>query len=197
MKQLIYFLVLSIIFVMIMGCSDDGGSSGLSDEEILALGWENFGLGNYTDAIDNFNELIENEAYLPEAYSGLGWSYSRFGQLQNSVTNFNNGLDNEPTDDVGNDIHAGLSFVQEALGNYTDALTSTDEVGTAWQFEHDSQLSFNDIILLRAICYYALADFSNSLIEVQILDPEFEADVGTEEGRAALAAKIEELRGLV
>ena len=34
-------------------------------------------------------------------------------------------------------------------------------------------------------------------IEVQILDPEFDCDVETEEGRAALAARIEELRGEV
>lgn len=197
MKTLKYILTFSLIFILFSGCSDNGNGSGLSDEEILDLAWENFGLGNYQEAIDGFFELIDKEVYIAEAYSGLGWSYSRFGQLLNSAANFGNGFLNEPTADILDDLYAGLSFVKEALEEYSDALTNSAEVNNGWQFDHDTELSFDDLVLLRAICYYALADFANSLLEVQILVPDFVCDVETEEGRAALAAKIEELRGTV
>ena len=56
---------------------------------------------------------------------------------------------------------------------------------------------FNDLILLRAMSYYAIADFASSLGEVRRLQPSFYADVDTVEGRAALAEKIETLRSRV
>jgi tetratricopeptide (TPR) repeat protein len=194
MKTTKYLILLSLFALIIAACSDDSSSSGLSDEEILALAWDNFGNGDYQDALDGFLELIEAEVFVAEAYSGLGWSYSRLGQLLNSIACFNNGIWSVPDEDVTDDIQAGLSFVHEALSEYVEALASSAEVGSNWQFDHDNELSFNDIVLIRAICYYALADFANSLIEVQILVPDFDCDIETEEGRAALAAKIEELR---
>jgi tetratricopeptide (TPR) repeat protein len=197
MKTLKYIMILSLIALLFSSCGDDGSSSGLSDEEKLALAWTNFTDALYQDAIDLFNQLIDDEAFLAEAYSGLGWSYSRNGQLNNGLTNFNLGLDNSPSPEIEADIYAGSAFTQEALGDYTEALNNSAEVSSNWQFDHDTQLSYDDVVLLRAICYYALADFANSLLQVQILDPDFTCAVETEEGRAALAAKIEELRGEV
>ncbi|MFC1887682.1 tol-pal system YbgF family protein [Candidatus Cloacimonadota bacterium] len=197
MKTIKYLIILILFMFIFSGCSKDSSSSGLSDEEKLALAWDHFGFAEYQEAIDTFLELIEDDVFLAESYSGLGWSYSRSGQLLNAVSSYSNGLLSEPANDIADDIYAGLSFAHEALGEFDNALTSSIEVGNGWQFDHDSNLSFNDIVLLRAICYYALADFANSLLEVQILAPDFECDVNTEEGRAALAAKIEELRGEV
>jgi len=197
MKTIKYLLMMSLFVAVISGCGDDGSSSGLSDEEKLALAWQYFGEGSYQDAIDGFNELIDDEVFLAESYSGLGWSYSRDGQLNNAWSSFNTGLTNTPSEDIEEDIYAGSSFTLEAQELYNDALTNSGQVGNSWQFDHDAELSYDDIVLLRAICYYALTDFPNSLLEVQILAPDFDCDVQTEEGRAALAAKIEELRGEV
>lgn len=197
MKTIKYILVLSLSLLFLSSCGDDSSSSGLSDAEKLALAWTSFSDGLYQDAIDLFNELIDDEVFLAEAYSGLGWSAARNGQLQTAINSYENGLMNEPSVDLEDDIYAGWSFAKEALGEYADALTGTAEVSNNWQFDHDNQLSHNDIVLLRAICYYALGDFANSLLEVQILDPDFDCNVETEAGRAALAAKIEELRGEV
>lgn len=192
-----YLLILSLLTFILSGCSDDSSSSGLSDEEKLALAWTSFADELYQEAIDIFNELIDDEVFLAEAYSGLGWSYSRDGQLNNAWSAFNTGLNNDPSAEIENDIFAGSSFALEAQQLYDDALINSGQVSNNWQFAHDAQLSYDDIVLLRAICYYTLADFANSLLEVQILDPEFDCDVETEAGRAALAAKIEELRGEV
>ncbi|MCK4695547.1 MAG: hypothetical protein KAT74_07280 [Candidatus Cloacimonetes bacterium] len=196
MKTYKYVLPIILGIMIISGCSKSS-SPGMSDEEKLAAAWENFTNGDYEKAIEYFTELIDDEEYLAEAYSGLGWSNSFLGQLQTAITNFTNGLNNNPTIEIEDDIYAGRSFAYEALSSYEDCLLDTDQIDEGWEFLHKDDLSYNDIILLRAICYYALGEFENSLIEVQRLDPGFYADVSTEEGRAALAAKIEELRGIV
>ena len=196
MKTYKYILPIILGIMIISGCSKSS-SPGMSDEEKLAAAWESFTNGDYEQAKEYFTELIDDEEYLAEAYCGLGWSNSLLGQLQTAITNFTNGLNNNPTIEIEDDIYAGRSFAYEALGSYEDCLLDTDQIDEDWEFVHKDDLSYNDIILLRAICYYTLGEFENSLIEVQRLDPGFYADVSTEEGRAALAAKIEELRGIV
>ena len=66
-----------------------------------------------------------------------------------------------------------------------------------WIFIHDQTISYKDLHLIKAEGYFALGNFNESLIEVQLLNPAFTTDTNTFEGRAALAEEIERLRGVV
>ncbi len=197
MKTKMIVMVLAFFIAIFSGCSDEGTSktSSPSDKEVLDFGWNNFVAGDYSAAKDNFNELITREALLADAHSGLGWSNTFLDLLQNAADEFNFALNTQPSDSLKNDIYAGLSFVYDALNYPQECISATDNVATNWQFAYKADLDFNDIILLRAINYYALGEFDNSLIEVQRLDQSFNTDVSTVEGRAALANKIEALKG--
>jgi len=50
---------------------------------------------------------------------------------------------------------------------------------------------------MLAECYFALFNFDDCVIQVKILNSSFTADIATYDGRAALAAEIERLRGIV
>lgn len=165
------------------------------DHEVLESGWRNFMNGRYSEAVSEFNRLIHRGALLTEAYTGLGWSYAFMNCLEESVVKYKAALNTQPSSRLLSDIYAGLSFVYDALDSYQRCLSATDSIDSNWVFAYKPALDFNDIILLRAISFYGLGDFSGSLSEVQRLDPSFIADISTIDGRAALADKIEELRG--
>ncbi len=190
-------IILSVIIILLGSVCSESSSPKASDDEILNDGWENFENGDFEEALELFLELVDREASLAEAYCGMGWCLANQGFLDSALQNFTNALIENPDQDLINDIYAGQGFSYEASAMYQNCLLVTGLVDSDWSFEHDQNLSYSDLILLRAICHYGLADFANSLIEVQILDPDFTADISTPEGRAALAAKIEELRGIV
>ena len=107
------------------------------------------------------------------------------------------------------DLYAGWAFLANADkdGVPTDEIRSPNEnfilsnqridmaleLSPAWSFEARPDLDRDDLIVLRAENYFALGDFAASLAEVQSLVEGFTADVGTPQGQAELAAKIEEL----
>lgn len=162
-------------------------------EERLTFAWQKFGSGNYEGAKVIFEELIENNTLLADAYTGLGWCNANLNSLDAAVLNFNQALLNQPSEELANDIHAGLSFTYDAKNLSSQCLSTTEKIDPDWEFEHRVDLDYDDIIALRAMNYYAMGSFQSSLVEVRRLDPYFSAQVGTVEGRAALAGKIEAL----
>ena len=174
----------------------------MNDEELLSSGWSEFEKGNYTNSKEYFLELIERQdKFIKEAYAGLGWSESHLNLYINAINSFNSALEYlDVNDDISNDIYAGLSFANDALDKHHDCLNTTKNVDENWHFSHDTKLDYNDIILLKAISYYALgckeneSYFSNCLEEVQRLDPGYSINVSTIGGRGQLSVKIEELK---
>jgi len=79
-------------------------------------------------------------------------------------------------------------------------------IDAAWQFDHDSEIDYLDLRLMRAENYYYLADFAASLDEALALNamvgyqpglsPE-DFNLATIEGRAALIQLIEALDNLI
>ena len=199
MKQKIFFVLLFIlIFSVISSCIFDDDKP-TSSEELLKNGWKYYTQKRYTNSLVYINKLIARDdslsiKYKSEAYTGKGWCEARLSLLDSSIVSFETALKFEPSDSLKNDIYAGLSFVYDALDEYDLCLSATNNVSSDWTFYHDD-LDHNDIIILRAINYYAKGDFSNSMIEVQKLDAGFTVDdIKTVEGRADLADKIEKLR---
>ncbi len=198
MKKYISILIVIVAILALIGCSDDNDKKP-NYQAKLETAWHNFETANYTEAIAGFQELIDSGELVAEAYNGLGWCNLYLDDLDAANSAFSNGLQNEPEDAVYQDIVAGLTFVYDAQNLPNACLTVSENVNPDWGFDHwtfsFSPLNYEDIIVLRAVSYYALGDFANSLLEVQRIDGAFTADVSTAEGRAALAGKIEELGG--
>ncbi|MCK4416670.1 MAG: hypothetical protein KAV99_00695 [Candidatus Latescibacteria bacterium] len=191
-------LILVIIALSISGCGDKGAEPEKTAPELIAEGWQAYEARDYGGALSKFNEVVTKDATLADAYTGLGWTNAKLNVLSSAVTNFSQCLSLDPRN---LDAKAGLAFVYNAQNEYSQSITKANEVLSIdpnWSFSHDNTLSSGDLHLLIAENYYALAEFENSLTEVRsFLNTSFAADVTTPEGRAALAAEIERLRGVV
>lgn len=204
-----YLIILMFIgILLLMRCGDNGLDSSIPEmtgEELLSSGWSEFEKGNYTKSKEHFLKLIgKRDEFLVDAYTGLGWSESRLNLYVDAINSFNTALEYPDTSTVVyNDIYAGLSFAYDALDRHQDCLDTTENVNGNWHFSHDTTLDYNDIILLKAINYYALGckenenNFPKCLEEVQRLEPDFNIDISTTGGRGQLAVKIEELKNQV
>lgn len=196
MKINFFSVLLITLSLLCLTCSKNS-TGNLSDSELLSAGWEEFSARDYGAARDHFSELVGRGALLADAYCGLGWSRLYLGAPAQALEDFETALNENPATQTRNDILAGMCFGADALGDSQACIEFGANVAPGWQFRYRTSLSFSDITLVRAASYYALGDFAASLTEVRLLDTSFTANVNTVEGRAALAAKIESLRGSV
>ena len=196
MKKYLFSVILLTLGLLCLNCSKDS-TGNLSDSELLSAGWEEFSARDYGTARDYFAELAGRGALLADAYCGLGWSRLYLGSLALAIEDFEAALNENPSTVTRNDILAGMCFGADASGDPQACIEFGGNVAPGWQFRYRTSLSFSDITLVRAASYYALGDFAASLTEVRLLDASFSVNVNTVEGRAALAAKIETLRGSV
>lgn len=200
MKKLIFLALVALPLALTVGCSssDDPAPPPTppSDATVLQRGWTAFEAADYAEAESQFRELLNRNRLLAEAHDGLGWTFARQSGADSSLTHFAAalaaGADALP---IADQTYAGLAFARHADQEYASCLTAAAEVSSGWVFAHGSDLDRDDITLLEAMAHYALGQFEDALAKVQELDSQFTADVGTVEGRAALAAKIEALQG--
>jgi len=199
MKFLKYTMTCLIILLMV-GCTGNNGIAPVENytaQELTEQGWELFGTVDYQRALEKFQEAISKDASYVEAHCGTGWAAARLKDLAKSANYFSSCIS---LNSSYVDAHAGIAFVYNAQKSYLLSNTSAIEAlnqDATWTFLHDETLSYKDLYLLLAENYFALLDFKESLARVKILNPSFTADVTTYDGRAALAAEIERLRGIV
>ena len=190
--------VLGIISFFLTGCpssEDAPGPTGPTYQELISQAWTAFSQGQYQDAANSFTEAKSTNANEAEAYVGLGWSLLKLDNLAQANTEFNSGsTKNNPSAD----LYAGWAFVLNAQKDYANSNTQAAQALTVdpnWSFAYGLPLDMGDLHVLKAENYFLLGSFSESLVEVQILNPGFSVDVSTSEGQSALAAEIERLRG--
>ena len=190
-----YFSI--FLLPILLACSSgDNGPTGPSLEDLISEGWTAFELGDYSSAATKFTEAISKDQASTEAFLGLGWSLFKSDNLSRANNEFTAGSSKEsPTAD----LFAGGAFVLNALKRYANSNQRSENAisqDPAWQFSHGLSLDVNDLRIVRAENYFLLGDFANSLVEVRILNPNFNVDVLTSEGQAALAQEIERIKGL-
>ena len=160
-------------------------------------GWELMAEQGYRGAITPFEEGATIDPLYADAFNGLGWAYAKLGSADTSAGHFITGVALEDTTVVGTEILAGLAFSKLALGEFEDAVTNgmaALDRTPGWIFRHDTNIYFDHLTLLIATGYYGWGKFDSSLVWVQQLDPTYDADLTTLQGRYDLAAKLEEIR---
>ncbi len=205
MRSYIILLII-LVLTLIMGCSKDKAAnqiSGLSSQDLYLRGWTLFQQSNYSEAAKYFQELsIRPNNYL-FGHLGLGWTYLKQDKIINSNNEFQKFFDTDsldlivPADSSYMDGKAGLCFVSSAMHDEVGVITNSQQIGANWSFRYDSSLNYQDIVLLKAMSYYAMGQFDLSLQMVQILDPGFAVDLTFSEGKILLANKIESLKQII
>lgn len=196
MKKL-HFMTIFIVLIIIFGsCKKEEPTSEEIANEALSQGWEKFETGDYNAALANFEEAVNNNSNLIDAYSGLGWTNAKLDEMEEAEELFFEGFQKD-TSYV--DIVAGLAFVRNAQKYYSSSNNWAQSAlynMNHWYFPHDNSLDYKDVHLLMSENYFALADFESSLLQVQEL-VSFTTDVSTQEGITELGLKIEELKSII
>ena len=165
--------------------------------DFTEYGWELMAEQDYRGAIPHFEEGTVLDPTYADSWNGLGWAYAKLGGADSSADNFIIAAAKDDTTVVGTEILAGLAFSKLALGEFEDAVTNGKvalDRTPDWIFRHDSNIYFDHLTLLIATGYYGWGKFDSSLVWVQQLDPTYDADLTTLQGRYDLAAKLEEIR---
>ncbi len=190
MKRL-FFAV--FIFAFIAGCPEFPKIGPASVE----TGWNYYEEGLLDKAINEFQDVIKTEPENAEAFNGLGWCYAKTNVLATSIDDFNLCIEK---DALLVDPYAGLAFAYSDLGDDQNAVYAADSLMTKdsqYFFGHDNDISWQDVVLIKAKSLCSLGDFASALTEVRILNPDFTCNVSTPDGREALLIEIERLRSIV
>jgi hypothetical protein len=196
--QLSFISIIIGCTVLFCSCSSGGGGGGPeSASQLTSDGWNAYAGRDYATASSKFSQAISVDGSFVDAYNGSGWSNAKLNNLASAVSVFMQGL----AKDASNlEMDAGLAFVYNAQKDYVHSIESDSVVLQAnpnWSFSHDASVNSSKLHLLLAADYYALANYSASYQQVQILDGSFNADVTTVAGQIALAQEIERLRSIV
>lgn len=186
-------VILFFSLLLFHGCGKEEGG-GLTVEQLISQGWTKFSAGNYAGARGDFNAANGLTTDTTEAYLGLGWAelrQSRGGLAEKAFVTYLAKVPNSI------DAKAGLALAYHAQHKFQEAINTANTVLSSdpnWSLFWDNSINHLDLKLVLAHSYYAIGNFSQSLAVVrQYFDPGFDPDLGTDEGRAELAAKLRSL----
>ena len=188
------FLSLWLISLAVFfGCGKKG-PTGPSYEDLIQAGWDAFAQKDYQTASQKFSDAKNLDTKRIAAYEGLGWSLLMLDDLNQASIEFAAGASEA---EATADLYAGWAFVLNALKLYSLSNVRADqalELAPDWQFQYGLPLAARDLRVLKAENYFLIGEFQKALDEVRTINPGFNADINTNEGLAALAQEIENLR---
>jgi tetratricopeptide (TPR) repeat protein len=192
------FLVIVILtgtLLFYFSCEKKGVEK-VTARKLIEQGWGKFEAGNFAGAGSDFSAALSIATIKidsSDAFLGLGWAQLRQNQgglAENSLVKH---LSFAPGNNEG---RAGLAFAYPTTDKFREAIDTANVIlssNPTWIFSHDASLDSVDLHLLLAQCYYLIAIFDSSLIQVrEHYDHNFWVDVNTSEGKIALGEKIHE-----
>jgi len=198
-RLFLLIVILTGTLLFCLSCEKKGVKPRLTARELINQGWQKFGAGNFAGAGSDFSAALSIATIKDDssdAFLGLGWAELRqsYGGLaENSLVKY---LSLTPG---SNDGRAGLSFAYHTYSTtdkFRKAIDTANVVlssNPTWAFSHDASIDSTDLHLVLAQCYYLIAIFDSSLMQViKYYDPNFWQDVSTQEGKDTLGIKINE-----
>ncbi len=193
-----------LLLSLVWGC-EKGGKGPPDVQHLLDQGWQWFEADQLDSAYAAFGDAVLQDPQNPEAWLGLGWTslrlydpvYAHQSLLRTLALGGDSldawaGLAIADADPIPDPALYGVpldSVLHLALG----AATLVLERQPTYRFAHDPRVTADLLLLEKARVLCSLGRFAEALTLVQILDPNFDADVTTPEGRAALLQKIADL----
>jgi tetratricopeptide (TPR) repeat protein len=195
--RILWTLIVFCSLLLLYGCGKEKKEGPLTAQQYIEQGWVKFSAGDDAGASGDFNAAIGLDTSAHDAYFGLGWAELRQSHAGLAVDAFATYLLKEPNASNAIDAKAGLALAYHANKKFQEAIDPANSVlssAPSWSFSGDSRINHLDLALVLAESYYAIANFSQSLAMVNLyFDPSFTADLTTSEGRAKLAAKLQDL----
>jgi tetratricopeptide (TPR) repeat protein len=193
--------VLLTIGLSLTSCNEEdkggGGPGGpqLTAEELNTMGWDDFAVGAYRTAAENFEAALALEGGFQEARLGVGWAYAFRGRYDDAISAF--------------DVILGGSFATDAYaGQAAAALPTHPDLAIAaahdalarnatYAFARRTSYDYQDLHLILAEANFALAQYPAAQTEVDNLNPQNGLDPQAPDYLPALSAEIERLSVLL
>jgi len=153
-------------------------------------------------------DIAQQLGYILECLTGLGWVTIEYAQFDQSAFVFSTAMviDPEHVDAI-----AGYAFSSQIEGDWNlsnELITKSLDIDETWEFQHNHNIDYLDLRIMRAENYFFLADFNASLAEAidiatdpavnysPVPDPD-DFNLATIEGRAALIELIDALNDMI
>ncbi len=198
------WLGLALLILGVLSCSKTpgGGTESGDPDQLIQEGWGFFEAGEYDSAYLSFLEATNLAPQRGDAWDGLGWvslvlydlgtAHSAFLQaiaLSPEALSAWAGLaigDSDPIPDPSIYQVSIDSVLATSIAAATHVLTQNPN----YEFPHDPRVNATLLQLVKARALCAAHRFYEALLTVQELDPNFDVDVTTPEGRSQLIAYI-------
>lgn len=142
------------------------------------LGKDNFLQGNYTQAIQEFSTIIDNDLDTKDkALTGRGWSYlyradgqSNSSDVDLAIADFNSSLDD-------NDSKAGMAVVMllkdDGESSYQSSSSNADAISNLASYQHDfiAKVDQRYIRLHGAFAYFFLNNYEKVKEYLDLVEP--------------------------
>ncbi len=183
------------LLMALAGCGDGGTNTpGPSGEITLDDAWSVFEVGEYSDAVILFYEILAREPSSLLAESGLGWSFAFQGELDSAATHF--AVAAAGSSDA--ETYAGYAAVLLAVGNREGAIEMAEAAlleDPSWVFVHFEGVDYRDLRVILASAFFGQGPefFVNAQEEVDRLAPDNGLSPGDPEswnGHPSYAAAI-------
>lgn len=194
-------ITLFILLLIVITCGEKKTGPSNSVADLVTEGWTLFseatGEADFESAKVKFQEAIQQDTTYADAHNGMGWCFAKLDSLNESIQAFQTCIDIDPPDSIKSEAYAGISITYNAAGDFQSSIDNGSYITAGWVFSRDTNVNYQDIILILAEDYYLIGEFTLSLYKVQILDPGFNANVNTPQGRSQLAQKVELLKSTI
>jgi len=196
-KKLFLLIVILAGTLLFYSSCEKKGVKKITASELVQQGWPKFEARNFAGAESDFSAALSistNATDSSGAFLGLGWTQLRLnygGLAENSLVKY---LSLAPGDSDG---RAGLAFAYSTTNKFREAIDTANVVllsNPTWAFSHDNGINSADLHLLLAQCYYYIAIFDSSLMQVRQYydnDTSFWQDVSTPAGKDTLSMWIQ------
>jgi tetratricopeptide (TPR) repeat protein len=197
MQKRLFLLMLILMGTLLFYFScEKKGVEKVTARKLIEQGWGKFEAGDFAGAGSDFSAALSistNSNDSSGAFLGLGWAELRQNQgglAENSLVKY---LSFAPGENEG---RSGLAFAYPTTNKFRQAIDTANVVlssNPSWAFSHDASINSVGLHLLLAQCYYNIAIFDSSLMQViNYYDINFWQDVKTPAGKDTLGMKIQE-----
>ncbi len=183
-KSRLFGLVMAYILIAFMACSSEETVTpdlpGPSAAGIVKAGWAQFEQGEFTKALDLFDQALAIDSDSFEAHSGRGWSLLEssvsYATLTDAMTAFDQAL---LLDVDNNDALGGRAATRLGIGGAEISGASEDaglvlQQDPHYEFQHERTFNHSALRIIQAQAQVALEDFDSALLA---LDTIFISDI--------------------
>lgn len=188
------------IIVLFVGCSPDSEDKLIipieNDYDLeIARGWLKFGSDDFKSSLSAFLKASEINPLDARAYIGLGWCYAMSDELDNAIVNFDCAITREADSPDG---YAGKTFVLMAKNKYEETIETAFKAITlgneSYIFSQIPDVNSHSLRLLIAECYYAIGNYAEAMIQVDIIKPYNKIDRNSRNFKQDLLGELEKIK---